>query len=73
MLLEPQCTGSIASSSSSLEINFLVYSKTKPDQAFSSHVHGKSLAPQHLILVMVLFYYYIFWETLYITHGWCRL
>ena len=43
MLSEPQCTGSITSSRHPLRLKLICWSfltNTKPDQAFTSHVHG---------------------------------
>ena len=62
MLLEPQCTGPITSRFPlCLEINVLVVSfKSKPYQAFPSHVQMSNFSPQLSILVIILIYQYIF-------------
>ena len=42
ILLEPQCSGSITSSRHPLCLEFGSFlTKTKPGQAFPSHIHGK--------------------------------
>ena len=39
--------------------------KTKPDQAFPSHVQMSNFYPQLSIWVIILIYQYIFWDTMY--------